>query len=64
MVDIKNIHGLLKKDMTRKEFLQAAVAAIVGIVGLTAFMKNIDSFTRDQTKSVAKVGYGSSPYGR
>jgi hypothetical protein len=65
MIDTKNLQSLLKKDMTRKEFLQAIGAAIVGVIGLTAFLKNIDKFAQHQTNDkVAKTGYGSSPYGR
>lgn len=67
MIDTKNLQSLLKKDMTRKEFLQTAGAAILGIVGLTAFLKNLDKFAGNQTKTLSnskKTGYGSSPYGR
>lgn len=66
MMDSKNIQELLKKDMTRKEFIQVLGAAGLGIIGLTAFLKNIDLFAQSQTqpKSVRKTGYGTSMYGR
>jgi hypothetical protein len=64
MIDTKNLQDLFKKDMTRQEFLQTMGAATLGIIGLAAFLKNIDTFAQNQTKTVAKTGYGSSPYGR
>lgn len=64
MIDSKKLQNLLQADMTREQFLRAGIAALFGIVGLTAFIKNMDAFTQNRTKPTSQTGYGKSPYGR
>lgn len=64
MLNTRSLQQLLQKDMSRKEFLQTIGAILLGFIGLTAFLKNIDNFTQAQTKGKAETGYGKSPYGR
>jgi hypothetical protein len=68
MIKNKTLQDLLYKDMTRKQFLQVVGAAILGIIGFTNFLNNLDKFAKTQTahkpsKEIVS-GYGSSAYGR
>lgn len=65
----KTVENLLKKEMTRKDFLKLTGATLVGIVGISNVLKNLDKFaTPEKTptaeKAKASRGYGSSAYGR
>lgn len=65
MLKIDSLQGLLEKEVSRKEFLQLAGAAILGIIGFTSFVNNIHKFTKSQTsKSKGASGYGNASYGR
>jgi len=68
MIKNKTIQDLLNKEMNRKQFLQVAGAAILGIIGFTNFINNLDKIAKTQTvKKPSKEvvsGYGSSVYGR
>jgi hypothetical protein len=61
----KEIDTILKKELSRKEFLQVAGAAFLGIVGVTGFMQNLHKLLgkKDIDKVASSGGYGSSPYG-
>lgn len=64
MINTKLIQDLTRKEMSRKQFLQLVGAAILSVIGFTAFLKNLDKFATTQTRQVkTKAGYGSSPYG-
>ena len=62
------IQELLSKEMNRKEFLQVMGAAILGLIGISGFLSNLNKFAKTQTKPQPKQsissGYGSSAYGR
>ena len=68
MLKNKTIQELLNKEMSRKQFLQVAGAAVLGIIGFTNFINNLDKIAKTQTvqKPIKEVvsGYGSSAYGR
>lgn len=69
MVKNKTIEELLKREMTRRDFLKLTGATLVGIIGISNVLKNIDKFATPSRKPVAqnqKVdrGYGANPYGR
>lgn len=65
-----NINSLLQENMTRKEFLRLSGAAILGIVGVTSLVSNLQNLSNSktivETKETGKVvaGYGSSAYGK
>ncbi|MDB5176305.1 MAG: hypothetical protein JWM81_1163 [Candidatus Saccharibacteria bacterium] len=62
-----DIDSVLQKEMTRKEFLRLAGAGVLGIVGITGFLQNVNKLASpgNHAKSVTQAhGYGSSPYGR
>lgn len=58
---------LLQAEMDRKTFLKNAGIAFVGIIGVTAFVKNINSMTGSssvgQQSGASAFGYGGSVYG-
>ena len=57
---------LLQAEMDRKAFLKSAGIAFAGIIGVTAFVKNINSMTganSAQKTNVSAFGYGGSVYG-
>lgn len=57
---------LLQAEMDRKAFLKNAGIAFAGIIGVTAFVKNINSMTgvnSTQKANVSAFGYGGSVYG-
>jgi len=60
--------NMLAKDMSRKQFLQVVGAGVLGIIGFTNFINNLDKFAKINTaekppKNIV-AGYGSSAYGR
>jgi hypothetical protein len=65
----KAIENLLKQEMTRKDFLKLAGTTLVGVVGISNVLKNLDKFSTPEKKTASKEnkvtsGYGSSVYGR
>lgn len=65
----KTIQNLLQREMTRKDFLKLTGATLVGVVGISNVLKNLDKFATPEKVSVARsektsTGYGSSAYGR
>lgn len=67
MIKNKSIQQLLGKDMTRKQFLQIVAAGLLGLIGFTNFINNLDKFVGSHTdnrssKDIAS-GYGGSAYG-
>lgn len=58
----QKFQDILTTEMDRKEFLQKAGVAMLGIAGISTISKTlISSFSKNSSKS---GGYGSSPYGR
>lgn len=69
MVKNKTVENLLKREMTRKDFLKLTGATLVGIVGISNVLKNLDKFAAPEKKPAPQEekivsGYGSSAYGR
>lgn len=70
MLKTEKIQSLLNTEMCRKDFLKSVGAGVLGLIGFTAFVKNIDSFTQtlttnnnQTTSSTAYSAYGETPYG-
>ncbi len=59
-----NIHELLEKDMSRKEFIKYMIAGLLAVVGVTSILNNLSSLSSTQDHDKALSGYGVSPYGR
>jgi len=55
--------------MDRKQFLKVLGAGILGMIGITAFLNNLEKISRVEVapkqvdSSSTGKGYGSSPYG-
>lgn len=68
-MDIKPLNDLMNKKMTRKEFLKHMGAAILGVVGISAFIRNITNPRKKPKATIAPPpktnhGYGyGRPYG-
>lgn len=64
---IKLHQDLLSQELSRKQFLQLAGAAILSVIGFTAFINNINKFanTRSASTTSKQAGsdYGNSAYG-
>ncbi len=63
MINTEILQQLTSKELSRKQFLQLVGAAILSIVGFTAFLNNLDKFANTQTRQKVKRGYGNSAYG-
>ena len=56
---------LLQAEMDRKAFLKNAGIAFAGIIGVTAFVKNINGMAGQAApkSNASALGYGGSVYG-
>ena len=57
---------LLQAEMDRKAFLKNAGIAFAGIIGVTAFVKNINGMAgqaSQKSSGTSTYGYGGSVYG-
>lgn len=56
---------LLQAEMDRKAFLKNAGIAFASIIGVTAFLKNINGLAEQNThkSGASSYGYGGSIYG-
>lgn len=57
---MKQLQGLMQKEMSRKEFLATLGLGIVSIMGFSTLINALMGKQQNQNTS---VGYGSSPYG-
>lgn len=67
MIKFDSVKELLDAEISRKEFLQFAGAGILGIIGFTSFISNLEKFVKTKSsKDVSSLGsgYGSGGYGR
>jgi len=61
----QQIDDMLQREISRSEFLKFSGVTILGLIGVTSFLKNLHESIPGSTinKRVGK-GYGRSPYGR
>jgi len=65
MIQLPNAQELLQKEMNRKEFLQHVGIGVLGVVGVTALISNLEKFFNPKKEnSESQSGYGYSPYGK
>jgi hypothetical protein len=55
----KTLSDISSRNMSRREFLASAGAAVLAIVGISTFLRAFDHSTNRQQSQ----GYGSSAYG-
>ena len=62
---IKEFETLLHKEMSRQEFLRLVGAGILGVVGVTTLVQNLQKLASSPQakRSRTTSGYGMSPYG-
>lgn len=59
----KNIHELLQKRVTRRQFLSYIGMSILAVMGVSNVLKSLgDSYEKRPTH--VSLGYSSGPYGR
>ena len=65
MLNLDPLRGVLKKEMTRREFLTQLGVAVIALVGVTAFIRNVsESFNpTSKTSSHKSQRNGSSSGG-
>jgi|JI10StandDraft_1071094.scaffolds.fasta_scaffold1778953_1 predicted tellurium resistance membrane protein TerC len=69
MINNKVFQDLLQKEMDRKQFLKVLGAGIMAMIGVTAFLNNLEKISRVEVApkqanpKIKRKGYGISPYG-
>lgn len=64
---LKQVDNILKHEVTRAEFLKYTGVALLGIMGVTSFIKNLHKSVKPKaigSTASRTVGYGKSAYGR
>lgn len=69
MIDTTHIHALMEREVSRKEFLRYVGVALLSIIGVTNFIKNLSQplqlpATAPKQLDNKLSGYGHSAYGR
>lgn len=60
-MNTKILQNLLKKKVSRREFLTYVGAGLVAITGVSALLKNLTASVPEYRRKGS--GYGSGPYG-
>lgn len=63
MAKNNNIQELFQREVSRKEFVRLLGLAILGVVGVTGMLSNLDK-SLNAKRSNKAAGYGNSSYGR
>lgn len=63
---LEKVDNILKHEVTRSEFLKYIGVALLGMMGVSSFIKNLHKNVLPSTKTTTKrtAGYGKSAYGR
>lgn len=65
-MNTSTLDSLFRREMTRREFLIYSGMFIIGVFGITAFLKNIQNLTKAKqtTSSPSRsIGFGTGSYG-
>lgn len=61
----QQVDGLMQREVSRGEFLKFVGVALLGLVGVVGFFKNIhQALPPDKANKNQSGGYGGSAYGR
>jgi hypothetical protein len=63
----QQLNSLMQREVSRGEFLKLMGIALLGVIGVTGFLKNLHEVVPAQIagkKQPAPGGYGRSAYGR
>ena len=63
---VKQIDNILKQEVDRAQFIKYTGAALLGMMGITSFIKNLHKSVQPSPKAITNrtAGYGKSAYGR
>ncbi|MDO8335724.1 MAG: hypothetical protein Q7T74_03005 [Candidatus Saccharibacteria bacterium] len=63
---IKQIDNILKQEVDRAQFLKYTGLALLGVMGVSGFIKNLHKNVSPSPKTTTNrtTGYGKSAYGR
>lgn len=63
---LEKVDNILKHEVTRAEFIKYIGVALLGMMGISSFIKNLHKNVKPNIGSTAgkAVGYGKSAYGR
>lgn len=62
---LKQIDTILKQEVSRSDFIKYTFVALLGVMGVTSFIKNLHKSVSPSPKTTVNraTGYGKSPYG-
>lgn len=63
----QQIDGVMQREVSRSEFLKFVGIALLGLIGIAGFLKNLHEIVPSQIadkKQPVPSGYGQSAYGR
>ena len=62
----QQVDGIMQREVSRGEFLTYVGVAMLSLVGVFGFIKNLHDIVpaHPNNKQIAAGGYGRSPYGR
>lgn len=63
---LEKVDNILKHEVTRAEFIKYIGVALLGMIGISSFIKNLHKSVSPRPKTTANrtTGYGKSAYGR
>ncbi len=56
--------GIMQREVSRVDFLKYMGVALLGVVGIVGFLKNLHEAVHTGDKQSGANGYGRSAYGR
>ena len=60
----QQLDSIMEREVSRGEFLKIFGAALLGLVGIVGFFRNLHEAMPPEKKRLASSGYGRSAYGR
>lgn len=64
---LEKVDNILKYEVTRAEFVKYIGVALLGMMGISSFIKNLHKNVQPSLKTSSNrrtIGYGKSAYGR
>lgn len=66
MIGLEKVSVLMQQEVSRKEFLRYVGIALLGVIGVTSMLQNLNKSLGEHATPTQKpsTGYGVSAYGR
>lgn len=66
MIRLDKLESLMQTEVNRKEFLKYVGVALLGLIGATTMLQNLNKALdhKKPGQKTQKSGYGATPYGR